>query len=75
MYIIQEIQTFADHTVHLLDPVQRDDIQEAESVFHQKLGYAAVSTLPVHAVVILDETGDVKKREFYTHMQEGEPDA
>lgn len=73
MYIIQEIQTFADGSVHLLDPVQHGELQQAESVFHQKLAVAAVSSLPVHAVVILDETGAVQRREYYTHM-EGEID-
>lgn len=72
MYIIQEIQTAADGSVLLLPPALQEDLQQAESLFHQTLAYAAVSDLPVHAVVILDETGAVKKREYYTHIREGE---
>lgn len=69
MYIIQEIQTAVNGTVSLLPAVQRADMLEAESVFHQVLAAAAISTLPIHAVVIYDETGTVKKRECYTHPQ------
>lgn len=68
MYIVQEIQSFADGTVRMLTPVLTEDPQQAESVFHQQLAAAAVSELPVHAVALLDETGALRRREFYTHV-------
>lgn len=71
MFIVQEIQTAADGTVTMLPPIMRDDPQQAESEFHLKLCYAAISELPAHAVIILDETGALKKRECYFHYTPG----
>lgn len=69
MYIVQEIQTFADGTVALLPAITKENQQEAESVFYQKLAVAATSALPAHAVIILDGTGALKKRECYFHYE------
>ena len=56
MYIIQEIQTGTEGTA-LLPPVQRENRNEAESAFYIACGYAAVSTVPVHTVMVFTEEG------------------
>ena len=69
MYIIQEIQTTGGSTL-LLPAVTKADKNEAESVFHQTLSYAAVSAVDVHTVMMYDEHGNVIKREFYEHLSD-----
>lgn len=67
MYILQEIQTTNNNTA-LVPATTYTDKHEAESAFHMALGAAAVSSVTVHAVVLLDEHGNVVRREFYEHL-------
>lgn len=39
----------------------------AEQIYHTKLSYAAVSTVPVHSVILLTDDGRVVKSESYYH--------
>ena len=69
MYILQEMQTTGNQTA--LTPVQTfTDKNAAESAYHSVLASAAISKVPVHAVVLMDEHGNVVRREFYEHAQE-----
>lgn len=66
MIIIQEIQTTGDQSA-VLPVLTFTDRNEAESAFHMKLGSAAISSVPVHTVIMYDEHGNVLRREFYEH--------
>lgn len=67
MFILQEIQTTNANTA--LVPAQTyNSKNEAESAYHQALAAAAVSNVTVHAVVLMDEHGNVVRREFYEHL-------
>lgn len=66
MYIIQELQTNGNVTA-VTPAVLKEDRNEADSAFHLAMGAAAVSTVPVHAVVMMDEHGTVVKSGFYEH--------
>ena len=66
MYIILEIQTFADGTVSLLTTTKATK-QEAESKYHSILSFAAVSSLPVHAASLLTNEGREIYHQSYTH--------
>lgn len=69
MYILQEIQTTNGNTA--LVPAQTfDNKQSAESAYHTALAAAAVSSVAVHTVVLMDEHGNTVKREFYEHGAE-----
>lgn len=68
MYIILEIQT--NETSALLPPLAYEDKNEAEAAYHSKLASAAVSTVKLHTVVMMDEYGVVLKNEFYNHEAE-----
>ena len=69
MYILQEMQTTGTQTA--LTPTQTfTDKNAAESAFHSILASAAISKVPVHAVVLLDEHGNTVRREFYEHTSE-----
>ena len=69
MYILQEIQTTNNNTA--LVPAQTfADKHQAEQAYHTALAAAAVSNVTVHAVVLLDENGNVVRREFYEHLNE-----
>ena len=69
MYIVQEIQTTGNQPA-LLPALTYADRNEAESSFHSKLASAAISSVPVHTVLMYDEHGSVIKREFYEHLPE-----
>ena len=69
MYIVLEIQTNVDGTIGALI-TQHSSLNDAESKYHEVLRYAAISTLPVHAAVLLTNEGLLLKSERYTHKQE-----
>ena len=65
-YIIQEIQT-DNGTTALLPALVYYDSKEAESAYHTKLGYAALSNIELHVVAMSDEYGNLIKNEWYKH--------
>lgn len=71
MFIIQEIQTNNGQT-SLLPAINREDKLEAESEWHIKMGYAAISEVQVHTVIMYDEHGNVVKQGYYEHISEAE---
>ena len=74
IYIVTEIQTNTDNTVTVLTN-NFTDRQDAESKYHYVLSFAAKSTLPVHAVSIQTNEGQVVEYKYYKHAQpEPEPE-
>ena len=75
MYIINELQTTyeQDETGKItekttqLPPVYKGDYNEALSEFYFKCGYAAISTVDVHAVYIVDIRGVQIERKDFDH--------
>ena len=67
MYIIQEIQTENGQTA-LTPAVTEINKETAESVWHQKMSYAAVSEIDVHTVIMFDEHGTIIKQGYYEHI-------
>lgn len=65
-YLVIEIQTGADGKVSTLI-TQKDDLNEATSLFYSVLSAAAVSSVPVHAAVLLMNNGAVVKSEVFDH--------
>ena len=74
MYILQEMQTNGSQTV-LTPAATYTDKNEAESAFHMKLGSAAISSVNVHTVVLMDEHGNILRSEYYEHLPEPEPES
>lgn len=69
MYIIIEIQTATDGTVSTLCTTAAT-WREAQAVYHNKLWYAAQSTIPCYAVSLLDIHGNVMESRYYTAQEE-----
>ena len=65
-YIVIEIQTYADKTVGFLT-FDFTEKAQAESKYHAVLSAAAVSGLPRHAAIMIDNTGRPLERQCYTH--------
>ena len=63
-YIVMELQT-GTATATLVN--QYGDRAAAESAFHGILASAAVSSVPVHAAVLMTEEGFVLRKECYKH--------
>ena len=68
MYLVIELQTTNGVTTVLTEVFQ--DRNLAEQKYHQTLAYAAVSSVEVHSVGLLDEFCQVIKNEVYSHNQE-----
>ncbi len=66
MYVILEIQTYADGTIGTL-VYTASDYNHAQSTYHEKLAAAAISNIPVHSVVLMDSRGYSFGQEFYEH--------
>lgn len=64
MYIVVEIQTST--TVATLVNAY-EDRNQAESKYHQILTAAALSSVPKHSAVLMDDVGQTIKNETYIH--------
>jgi hypothetical protein len=69
MYIVMELQINADGKLGNLVWVY-DTLQEAESKYHAVLSAAAISSVPIHSAVIMDERGNVLMNTSYDHPTE-----
>lgn len=69
MYMVIELQTNRDGETSAItqDFAARP---EAEQKFHQILGFAATSNVPIHSAVILNPEGERLKKETYKHETE-----
>ena len=66
MFIIIELQTNANGSVGNIVTATTNR-QDAESQYHAKLSAAAISELPIHAVVMMTNEGVLLKKEVYYH--------
>lgn len=67
-YLVIELQTTNNITSHLA--WSYDNIEQAESKYHSVLSVAAISSIPIHAAVILNQEGNTIKSWFYEHKVE-----
>lgn len=70
MYILIELQTTNGQTANIVTAFE--DKLQAESAYHSVLASAATSSVDTHAAALLDERGNLLKREFYRHHAEPE---
>lgn len=64
MYIVIEIQT---STTVATIVNSYDNINQAESKYHQILTAAVLSSVPKHGAVLMNDTGETLKTECYIH--------
>ena len=64
MYIVLEIQA-SDTIATTINSYE--DRNTAESRYHQILAAAAMSTVPHHSAVLMNEVGNTIKSDSYTH--------
>ena len=67
-YIVIELQSTGSSVSNIVS--KYSTLNEAESKFHQILGAAAISNVPVHSAVILTDEGYSLKHECYKHITE-----
>ena len=68
LYIVLEIQAQED-TAATLTNVYTDK-KDAENKYHTVLAAAALSNIPVHSAIMMNELGFVIKSEYYKHTEE-----
>ncbi len=65
-YIILEAQTYENNqTAFLTD--QKEDRNEADSVYYNKLSSAAISVVPLHMVSLMTSEGQMIDSKYYRH--------
>ena len=69
-YIVVEIQASNNGTVAIVPPTSYSNRNIAEQAYHTALSAAAVSSVDIHSVAMLSETGERIKGETYYHGQE-----
>jgi hypothetical protein len=67
MYIVLEIQT---STTVATIVNSYEDRNQAESKYHQILSAAALSSVPKHSAVLMDDVGETIKMDSYIHAAE-----
>lgn len=65
-YLVIEIQKFPEGSMST-PSFAFDSLNSAEAKYHAILSAAAVSSLPVHSAVLMNETGYVIRSQSYTH--------
>lgn len=65
MFIVMEIQKTGDQIATLVNTYATRN--EADSKFHTVLAAAAISNVPLHACVMMTETGAPLRYENYVH--------
>lgn len=70
-YIVIEIQKFANGTISTLTNAY-DSLNAAESKYHTVLAAAAISELPTHSAVLMNENGYVIRSQSYNHGEVSE---
>lgn len=73
-YIIIEIQKSNSGAVAIVPPASYTNQSMAEQAYHTALAAAAVSSVDVHSVVMLSDTGDRIKGETYYHASSPQPE-
>ena len=68
LYIVIEIQAQEDTAATLTNVYT--DRQDAENKYHTVLAAAALSNIPVHSAIMMNELGFVIKSEYYKHTEE-----
>lgn len=66
-FIIYEIQVASDGTAAYLPPIDTCDENEAWSVYYTKLAAAAVSSVPVHTVMLVLADGRMVQAKSFMH--------
>lgn len=66
MYIVIETQTTNDSVV-VAPPVSFNNIDKAYQKFYMILAAAAVSNIPIHAAIMLNEKGELIRSEYFDH--------
>lgn len=72
MYHIIEIQTNGSSSQIVTPIPSAENLYEADSIFYQKMSYAAISQVPVHSVVMIDENGLLLRNGSYNHSEQQE---
>ena len=65
MYTILEIQK-TEEAVAVLTYTANDP-NTAQQIYHEKLAYAAVSTIPIHKVMLIGTELEICREEAYQH--------
>ena len=67
MFIIIEIQKANEGSAAVCPVLVFVDRDQAEASYHTKLAAAAVSSVNVHTVTMLTDTGELVKKETFYH--------
>lgn len=73
MYIVLEIQKFSATQIAITTPIYSSSNRNAaESEYHRLCSIAAISSVPRHTVIMMDDMGVLYTIQSYEHEQEEE---
>lgn len=72
-YIVQEIDTYPNGQIQVLNAFAFDDLYAAEGKFHSILATLANSSLACGTCILYTNTGDLLRSEHYIHETVEEP--
>lgn len=68
-YLVIELQTTGGVTANIV--TQYNNLPEAEQKFYLVCSSAVVSSVDIHAVILVDNTGCFIRNECFTHITSG----
>ena len=68
-YLVIEIQKFEDDKMST-PTYAYDNLNSAESKYHSILSSAAISALPIHSAVLMNETGFCIDHKSFSHVSD-----
>lgn len=71
-YLIIEVQKSADGTIAVPPITTADSLNAARSTFYSLCAVAAISAVPVHTIVLLNDVGQEIGMESFNHVDENE---
>lgn len=66
-YIVIELQKITEDTDISTLVNSKNSLEEAESTYYSILAAAAISEIPIHGAIIIDEKGNPLKNNCYEH--------
>lgn len=68
MYVILELQVI-NGNIYVVTPIQTAETQnEAMSKYHGILSSAAISSVPIHSAIVMNERAEYVAKETYEHI-------
>ena len=74
MYLVIEIQKFSEESVAVCPVITKPTWNEGESEYCRVRSVAAISSVPQHSVIFMNDQGQLYDSKCYTHFPDPAPE-